>query len=1056
VTTIEPTNPAPETAPAPRRATRRRWWIGGGALAALFALAVALAPTLAGKLAPGLAADAFAERCAGRLEVESASFAWLGACRVEGATLVDPEGALVARVDAELPGLLGIVLSGGKRLGQVRVRAEGQIVAGADGSTNLERALALRAPEVGEDGDGGASRPGASSRLAELELDLRVEVPRLSYTNPALLAGLEDVAVDDLALSCVLSPGTPARLTADGRISGREPGRVHVEAELDLAALGAGGRPAAFVDAALERIPVGLLDGLAGLGGRLETAIGERLDLRVSVPRAEGASAGEVELALSSPRLNGGGKLSLDGERLALAAGEELALAWDVESAMLERIVPGAPLAPARGRQRVTLAVRRLDCALAGSHPADVLRGLALAVELAAGDWEGSIAGHETSLTALAAALELAPPESTAEGAATSAGNAASALRLDVGGQLDAVPLAVTADLRPELSAGGALTALAGTLEIRGARRIAEARLEGAAREYAALIGETVQCALAARGLDADERGLEVQVVSGAVGLDAALTTAAGEDGLREIAGTLEFKGASSAMAAAPPEAREALEALLGDALEARFELAERGAGARALDVELHGGQTRVAARAELSGGALRAPGEGAISVSIPDMPAAAAAALAAYLPAGLALQPRGALSLALSDVDVPAAESPEGAEGAEGAEGIGARLDRSRAKLALALAGCEVRHAALADAGGMVELQGVELSAALAPGEPARVSLSASAARPGAEPGSLALELALSDLAALAREPAGWPTIDGEISAQDLPTALADALASTDGLLADLLGERLGARVTLRGLNQDSGTLDARFESPLAAAGLAGRVRDGALVAEIVPAPSIIGAETAAPAGEVAFALTPAASRRLVGSLVPLLSGAAHVETGERALLTVSDFRLPMDGDLSKLSAQATLDLGQVSYALFPKLAAYFDSKTLSGISSRLGPWTLAIENGVARYDGLEIPLAGQRLRLGGACDLAQSTATLSLQVPAAAFGKGVVKLLDENRAALPADLTLPLEISGSWKDLSVRLDTKAAQEVLEDVLKSRLKDELRKGLGGLLGGGK
>ena len=68
-------------------------------------LLVVCLPWIAGPLAPGFAARAFAERYQGRLEIGSARLSWFGAQALEGVRLLDPDGQEVAHLDLELPGL---------------------------------------------------------------------------------------------------------------------------------------------------------------------------------------------------------------------------------------------------------------------------------------------------------------------------------------------------------------------------------------------------------------------------------------------------------------------------------------------------------------------------------------------------------------------------------------------------------------------------------------------------------------------------------------------------------------------------------------------------------------------------------------------------------------------------------------------------------------------------------------------------------------------------------------------------------------------------------------
>ena len=67
---------------------------------------------------------------------------------------------------------------------------------------------------------------------------------------------------------------------------------------------------------------------------------------------------------------------------------------------------------------------------------------------------------------------------------------------------------------------------------------------------------------------------------------------------------------------------------------------------------------------------------------------------------------------------------------------------------------------------------------------------------------------------------------------------------------------------------------------------------------------------------------LTPLYTKRIVGALLPMAVGLAKPEGAPPAGLRVSNFDLPLDGDLRRLNADVHLDLNQVSYRVLPGFA--------------------------------------------------------------------------------------------------------------------------------------
>ncbi len=149
---LTPPDPVKQRA---KRAGRVKRILGWSALT-LVVLAggvIALAPTIAGSLAPGMAPGFLKDKLPGTVSVGKAELSWFGDQVITGVTLREPSkdgtGKVIARdVSVRVPaGLLG-VLTGGRDFGRVTIEVpEIALVRGADGVTNLERALGLVKPD---------------------------------------------------------------------------------------------------------------------------------------------------------------------------------------------------------------------------------------------------------------------------------------------------------------------------------------------------------------------------------------------------------------------------------------------------------------------------------------------------------------------------------------------------------------------------------------------------------------------------------------------------------------------------------------------------------------------------------------------------------------------------------------------------------------------------------------------------------------------------------------------------------------------------------------------
>jgi hypothetical protein len=286
----------------PRPAFLRGWRRIGALLACVLLLLLVCLPWLAGSFAPGIAASAFAERCAGKLEVGSAQLSWFGRQSLREAVLRDPEGAEVARLDLELPSLWDLARSGGRRLGTLRAELRAALVADEQGLTNLERALAPRAGSA-LPAEPPAAEPGPGEPAGEEpELELEVSSPLCSWSDARTRAAGRPFEIRGLKARVSLHPGQPARLEASAELSGEEPGRIELDAQVDgLRTQGGFAFGKARARGRIQGFSSAMLDGLAQQRGRLEQVLGPRFDLSFELGDL-GPGSGTLACALQSPR----------------------------------------------------------------------------------------------------------------------------------------------------------------------------------------------------------------------------------------------------------------------------------------------------------------------------------------------------------------------------------------------------------------------------------------------------------------------------------------------------------------------------------------------------------------------------------------------------------------------------------------------------------------------------------------------------------------------------------------------------------------------------------
>lgn len=291
---------------APRRSFFRRFlWFGVASVALLLVL-VALLPSLVGGTVARTIEKEYAARFAGRLEVADVSLSWLSRQRIERVTLSTPEGERVATVAVELPSLLDLAGAASGAIGRVQVELEAALSAGADGTTNLDRALQPKAPAEPAVPEPAPKAEGEPFDLAafvrSLDLEFVLVAPRLSWADALTRQSGQPFELRQVELTATAKPGAPLVVRATGTVSADQPGKLQLSATVrDL--LQSSAQPFRSADVALtvKNFSAGFVDAVALQKGNLAAQLGERLDLSLVVQEATLAS-GTVHVVLASPK----------------------------------------------------------------------------------------------------------------------------------------------------------------------------------------------------------------------------------------------------------------------------------------------------------------------------------------------------------------------------------------------------------------------------------------------------------------------------------------------------------------------------------------------------------------------------------------------------------------------------------------------------------------------------------------------------------------------------------------------------------------------------------
>ncbi len=276
-----------------------RWLLRLGVLGLLFVgVLVFFAPTIASSgWGKARITGAINGTIAGTVSIDALELRWGSGQTITGVTLSDPDGkAVVTLGSVSTEASLWSLVRGGRDLGKTSV--EGlvvDLVAGAEGSTNLQRAIAPT--EVDEETDTDRQDQADADAGTPMTASLVVNDAKLTLTQ----AGRDPVYVERLRLTADLPAEGPIAfdLSADARQAGAT-GKVVGDGTYDVDANALVGK------LNVSDLPTAGLDALLNQGGVLIEAVGERIEsvsVTAAKPDAQGAQA--IAVVIKSPRLSG-------------------------------------------------------------------------------------------------------------------------------------------------------------------------------------------------------------------------------------------------------------------------------------------------------------------------------------------------------------------------------------------------------------------------------------------------------------------------------------------------------------------------------------------------------------------------------------------------------------------------------------------------------------------------------------------------------------------------------------------------------------------------------
>ncbi len=245
-------------------------------------------------------------------------------------------------------------------------------------------------------------------------------------------------------------------------------------------------------------------------------------------------------------------------------------------------------------------------------------------------------------------------------------------------------------------------------------------------------------------------------------------------------------------------------------------------------------------------------------------------------------------------------------------------------------------------------------------------------------------------------------------IAATGLDTHLLDAFCKTKGILADTLGSPIA--VELIGENMLSNpVVRAGGTSPNAAFETSLTFFDGK-VSTTTNIPTLAELQ-----------LSQKLTRHLLKDLGPILSDIRSIK--KPIGLQITNASSLLNGDLSKLSADVMIDIGEValdSGSLTMQLLPMFNTKHVEVIPAYFDKIYISIRNGIATYKEFKLTLANKyTIPYSGTINLVNRKLHLKTAVPLTGLGYSIKEL-----RGLATDIDVPVLITGTIDKPIVNVD--------------------------------
>ncbi len=260
-------------------------------------------------------------------------------------------------------------------------------------------------------------------------------------------------------------------------------------------------------------------------------------------------------------------------------------------------------------------------------------------------------------------------------------------------------------------------------------------------------------------------------------------------------------------------------------------------------------------------------------------------------------------------------------------------------------------------------------------------------------------------------------PDLDVDVQLKTFPVVALDALGSFNGYLETALGAMATGSISGENLLTNAWTSRTAVTTPQ------GQV--AGLVAMSLE-------EMVTPAGEAVtceLQLTEPLCKDVLANIHPVLGDIRSAAQPLKA--TITNARVPLDGDLRKLNGDLRIQIGEVAFAAQSGILAPLDlvhsilvAPIFGGGENRtvpgsVPPITVNVRDGVITYQSFEITVGSNKLEYAGTINLVERTVDISTMVPVSALG-GMLRGIP----FIPDGVLVPVRTTGHFGSLKTEVE--------------------------------